>query len=149
MGKRIANVYYIRGKVIDDSEDESLPASVGLSFKDGSKYHVRIAGHGGGDVDYSGGCGKVEGDEGEIIEASLFSKTAYEFSEWDNQPGDYDHVMLGIKFDGDWQYFEGEENEYDSDGESATVHVYHDVHLIKMPGGGTQSARGRRRVRRR
>ncbi|KAF7971913.1 hypothetical protein HWV62_19485 [Athelia sp. TMB] len=109
VGRTIRNICHIRYGATEDPRWE--PSSQGISFQDGSKYHVRVARiHGVGDVNFSADGEELEGEE--ILEASLFRQPAHEFerrARWSNWSADRDHVTLGIKVSTGWWYFEAEE----------------------------------------
>jgi len=141
VGKVFTNAYHISAK--PDVDDTGLPASFGLAFTDGSRYHVRvIRGPERVDMDVDIDVDDLAGKQ--VTAASLLrceGHFTYHYPSMGlRNDGMMDHVALGIKVEGsdEWVKFIATEEEYDSDldsdgnGPGIAKREYHDVFLVKM-----------------
>ena len=136
----INNVYFIGPKDTFD-EDTTLPASFGIAFMDGSKYHIRMPSNSwsSGRVEFRGGGDDVDEDTlggKRVAAAALLEYTRYTFWRLEGVgafSGDESYSAIGIKIDGDdrWHCFEGVDMDFDSDGACSKLD-YNDVFLVNM-----------------
>lgn len=146
VGKVFVNAYHISSK-----PEDGLPASYGIAFTDGSRYHVRIHGR-----LVSGDSSRVAIDIDEddlagkqVTSASLLRYEGHFLNIYDfigvRSHGLRAYVALGIKVEGtdSWIKFFGSEDDYNSDA-GITVDDYCDVYLVKMKRGPVKKGRSKK-----
>ncbi|KZT04803.1 uncharacterized protein LAESUDRAFT_727666 [Laetiporus sulphureus 93-53] len=141
VGKKMKAIYHV------NSYDD-LPSSVGIKFRDGSTYHVRMSAHWGcGGVDHEIYEDEFEGKQ--ITECALLKCADTEYFDGSRNEN-ATHIGLGIKFEGsdEWQIIHASYEEWDEDHEELCLLSFYDVFLVKMSGSGRKSGRGRGRGRR-
>jgi len=146
VGKVFVNAYRISSK-----PEDGLPASYGLAFTDGSRYHVRIH---GGLMSGESSCVAIEIDEDDlagkqVTAASLLRYEGrflniYDFISMRSR-GLREYAALGIRVEGtdNWVKFFGSQDDYNSDA-GITVDNYCDVYLVKMKKGPVKKGRSKK-----